>query len=118
MLAGPNPALRLQLDVPIQPVAPGFVQMVRREHLAMLLQLPMGGADRLGVEVHRRLLRSTAALLQIAAAARGGDVFPGCAPPQTARNHVIEGQIMRVAAILAGEPITQEQVEAGEGREF
>src|SRR3546814_8195229 len=50
-----QPRSRLQLDAPIQPVAPGFVQVIGREAAAMFLELPARRPDRRDVERHPRL---------------------------------------------------------------
>ena len=80
--------------------------------------MPAGGADRLVQQAHLRLTRGAAAFLEIARRAGGGDVFPAGAPAQPARDNMIESEVLRGAAILAGETIAQKQIEAGEGREF
>ena len=56
--------------------------------------------------------------LQIAGRAGGRDILPGRAAALGARQDMVEGQLARVAAILAGEAVAQEQVESGEGRIF
>ncbi len=68
---------------------------------------------------HLRFRRRAPALAQVARRAGGDDILP-CRPPAIgARHDVIERQVaMRRAAILAGEAIAQEQVEAREGREL
>src|SRR3546814_1518641 len=63
-----------------------------------------------------RLGRGAAALLQIARRTGGGDILPARPPAQPARDHMVEGQFLARPAILAGEPVAQEQVEPGEGR--
>ena len=61
------------------------------------------------------LLRRAPALAQVARRAGRGDVFPAGPSTQPPRDNMIEGQVVRAAAILAGKAIAQEQVEAGEG---
>src|SRR3546814_20469760 len=65
-----------------------------------------------------RLLRRAAALLEVAGRAGRRDIFPGRPPAGAARNDMVEGQVVRGAAILAGELVAQEQVEPGEGGMF
>src|SRR3546814_9047109 len=72
-------------------------------------------ADRRHVQLHMRLLRRAAALLEVAGRAGRRDIFPGRPPAGAARNDMVEGQVVRGAAILAGELVAQEQVEPGEG---
>ncbi len=107
----------LQLDVPIKPVAPCFVEVVGREALADMLQLPAGWADRID-HGHARLLGCATAFFHIAGRARARDILPSGFSSQTARDHMIESQILLAAAILAGEAVAQEQVEAGESRKL
>src|SRR6478736_6232759 len=110
--------LSLQLDVPVEPVAPGFVQVVRRELLAVLLQLPAGRADRMHQRVHARLLGRAAALLHVTRGAGGEDVLPRRASAEPAGLDVVESQVLLAAAVLAAEAVAQEHVEAGERREL
>ena len=62
-----------------------------------------------------RLPQRLRALAQVAGPAGRDDVLPGGAPAFRARQHVVEGQMLVAAAVLAGELVAQEQVEAGEG---
>src|SRR5690606_1116543 len=118
-VAWPRPGrLRCELDVPVEPVAPGFVQVVRREALAVLDQLPAGRADRLDQRLHVRLRRRTAALLHVARRAGGEDVFPSGLAAEPARHDVVESELLRAAAILADEAVAQEHVEARKGRKL
>src|SRR3990167_9776760 len=105
-------SLSLQLDLPIQPIPPRLVQVPRREGLAVLVELPARRADRAD-EVHVSLLRSAAALLHVAGRAGGGDVLPRRPAAEAAGDHVVEGQVLLAAAVLAGKPVAQEQVEIG-----
>src|SRR5690606_13114090 len=93
-------SLPFQLDIPVQPVDPAFVQIVRRKGAAIVLQLPARRAPRLAMEGHVRLLRRPAALLQVARRAGGGDIFPARPPAQPPRHHMIEGQLLARPAIL------------------
>ena len=65
--------------------------------------------------VHRRLLGRAPALAQVAGGAGGDDVLPARPPAAGAGRHVVEGEVLRRAAVLAGEGVAQEEVEAGEG---
>ena len=85
--------LRLQLDVPIEPVVPGIVQVIRREAAAMFLQMPARRADRRDVERHMGLFGGAAALFQVAGRAGGDNVFPGGAALLGAGDDVIKGEI-------------------------
>src|SRR3546814_17454446 len=71
-----QPRSRLQLDAPIQPVAPGFVQVIGREAAAMFLELPARRPDRRDVERHPRLFGGPPALFEIARRAGGDDILP------------------------------------------
>ena len=73
---------------------PGLVQMIRRERAASVLQLPAGRADCCHVQLHMRLFRRASALFQVARQAGGGHIFPAGDAAQTARDNVIEGQIV------------------------
>src|SRR3954469_2879218 len=89
------------------------MHVIGREGAAMLLKLPAGRPERATADLHARLLGRSAALPEVAGRARGGDILPGRAPALSAREHMVEGQFPWVAAILAGEAVAQEQVEAG-----
>src|SRR3954470_19762473 len=108
----------LQLDVPVEIVAPAVVEVVGREGAAVLLQLPAGRAERAAADLHVRLLGRAAALPEVAGRAGGGDIVPGGAAAERARQDMVEGQLPGVAAILAREAVAQEQVEPGECREL
>ena len=112
----PNSAeLRLQLDIPIEPVAPAIVKIVGRKTAAMVLELPARGARRLQCQRHARLPRRSTAFPEVAWRAGCDDIVP-CRPPALCPGyHMIEGELPGIAAILAGEAITQEQVEPREG---
>ena len=85
--------LGLQLDVPVEIVAPALVQVIGREAAAMLLQLPAGRPERAAADVHVRLLRRAAALPEVARRAGGGDILPGRAAALGARQDMVEGQL-------------------------
>src|SRR5690606_10204903 len=111
----PERALRLQFDVPVQVVQPALVQIVWREATPRLLQLPGVGAVGVAADRHHGLARRAPALGQVAGSAGGDDVLPRRAAAVRTRDDVIEGQFRRFSAILAGEAVAQEDVEAGEG---
>src|SRR3954447_374979 len=110
--APPAPLL-LELDVPVQIVAPGLVQKVRREQTLGRHQVVLRRLERLP---HR--LEVEAVLARVARAAGRHDVRPGRLTAVRARQDVIERQFaveVLVAAILATEAIAEEDVEPGEG---
>src|SRR5687768_6793079 len=108
----------VELDVPVEIVAPAFMKVVGRKASPVLLQLPAGRPERMPLDVHVRLARGSAALAQVARRAGGGDVLPGGSAALGARKDVIEGQFQHSATILAGETVAKEQVEPGEGGIF
>ncbi len=91
------------------------MQIIGWEGAALVLQLPVGRSDRLHMERHARLARGAAAFTEIARAARRGDILPRRPPALATRDHVVEGQFARTAAILAAKLVAQKQVEAREG---
>lgn len=97
---------------------PRFVQVVRRECAAFVLELPVGRANGGHVKLHMRLLGRASALFQVARQARGGDIFPTGAATQTARDDMVEGQVVARSAILALELVAQKQVEPSESGIF
>src|SRR5580765_3454292 len=107
-----------QLDIPVKIVPPALVEIIGREASTMLLELPAGRAERAAADVHMGLGRRAAALPEVARRAGGGDIVPGRAATLGAGQNMVEGQLARIAAILAGEAVAQEQVEPGEGRIF
>ena len=82
----------------------------------MLLELPAGRPDRRQRQRHPGLARRAAALAEVARRAGGDDVLPRRAPALRARDDVVERQLAAMPAILAGEAVAQEQVEARERR--
>jgi len=84
----------------------------------MLLQLPGSRAVRRDGEAHIGLFWCSPAFFEIAGRTGCGDILPGRFPAQPSRHDMIEGQIVELAAILAGEVIAQEQIESGESRIF
>jgi hypothetical protein len=111
-----TPRLSQQFDVPIEPVTPAVVQEIGRKAAAMILQLPARRADRGDVEAHLGFLGRPPALFQIAWGTGGRHILPRRATAISARNDMIERQIMAHAAILTLKPVAQEDVEPREGR--
>src|SRR5262247_3191641 len=108
--------LRLEFGVPVEVVEPAFVQIIGREQAAVAVQLehrwPIGQLPRL----HARVVRQMPALTQIARSASRYHVVPARLAAARARDQVIEGKIILAAAVLAGEAIAQEHIEACKGR--
>ena len=75
--------------------------MTRRKGAANMLQLPTGGADRFAADLHIGLGGRATTFFQIAWQTSCGDIFPAGYAAQSARDHMIEGQIMSAAAINA-----------------
>src|SRR5690348_15375171 len=95
------------------------MQVIGRKGAAIVAQELRRGLGWLMAREHMRFLGQPAALQKIAARAGGDDVLPGGPAAARARHEMVEGQVMgweRLAAILAGETVAQEDVEAGEGR--
>src|SRR4029453_15997929 len=110
-----NTPLGFELDVPVEIVAPALVQIVGREALAMVLQLPAGRPDRFPLNMHAGLARGPPALLEIAGRAGGGDILPAGPPALGARHDMVKRQFPVRSAIDATEAVAEEQVEPGEG---
>jgi len=108
--------LRLQLAVPVEIVQPAFMQVVRRELPAVIVQVLHRRLEGFLEGDHAGLFGQPRALFQIAGRAGRDHVFPRGFAPATARDHVVEGQFLAAAAILALKAVAQENVEAGEGR--
>src|SRR5208283_1262420 len=64
---------------------------------------------------HMRFRREPVGLAQVAGRAGGDHVLPRRRAALAARRDVVEGQLFVLAAVLAGEAVAQEHVEAGEG---
>src|SRR3954471_19690298 len=108
--------LRLQLDIPVEIVAPARVEIVGREGATMLLKLPAGRPDRIAVRMHVRFVGRPPALAQVARCAGRRDILPRRPPALCARNHMVEGQLAVRSAIDAAEAVAQEEVEPRERR--
>src|SRR5690625_3765377 len=96
-MAMPSPTLcarsGLQLGIPIEEIHPAFMQMVRREFPALVLQFGAGRALWQAVQREPGLADGQAPLLQIAAPASGDDILPGRPPAMRARQDMIEGHL-------------------------
>mgnify|MGYP003393704617 CR=1 FL=1 len=111
---------RIEFSIPIEIIAPAFMQEVRRKGAAVFLQLEAGRSPGFPARNHAAFARQPAALMQIAPAAGGDDILPDRPPAARTRRDMIESQIMRIVqrrTILAGKPIAQEDVESRESRE-
>src|SRR5262245_26391083 len=96
-----NSPLGFQLDIPIEIVAPALVQIIGREALAMVLQLPAGRPDRFALQVHMRLARRAATLLEVARGTGGSDILPAGAAAVRTRDDMVESQFLVRPAIDA-----------------
>src|SRR5262249_20320927 len=65
---------------------------------------------------HPRFVRRQIALAKVAWRAGRNDVVPGRMAAARARQQMIEGEVVTLATVLAGEAITQKDVEPGKGR--
>ena len=92
------------------------MQEVGGEAAPEILELVHGGAAHVAVGDHGRLFGRAATLAQVARRAGGDDVLPAGAAAAGARQDVVEGQVGLRAAVLAGEGVPQEKVEARKGR--
>ena len=79
------------------------MQIIRREEPAVAMELEHRRAIGLLRRVHLGLVGQLAALHQIARRASGDDVLPPRQAAARAGHEMIEGEILIVAAILAGE---------------
>src|SRR5215212_9710772 len=92
------------------------MEVVRREMPAIGMEIVEGRSERGLGRPHLDFAREAVSFAEIAGGAGRDHVLPGSLPAFGAGDHVIEGKILPGAAILAGETITEEDVEAGEGR--
>src|SRR5437868_12212158 len=113
-----NAALGLEFDIPVEIVAPALVEVVGREAIAVILELPAGRADRLALNMHMRLARRAAALLEVARRAGGGDILPTGPAALRTRQDMVERQFPPRPAIDAAEAVAKEKVEPREGGIF
>lgn len=105
----------LQLGIPVKIVHPAFVQVVGREQPPVIVQVLNRRLERLLRREHARLLGKLAAFSKIAGRAGRHDIVPRGFAAMGAGNHVIEGQVVPRATILAFELVPKEHVEACEG---
>ncbi len=90
------------------------MQMVRREHAAIIVQIMHCRLKRLLFRPHFDFGRHMTALFQIAGRAGSDNIFPCRLPAATPRDNVIKCQILWRTAILALKPVTQEYIKARE----
>src|SRR5689334_18289866 len=63
------------------------------------------------LQTHARLVEQLAALAMVAVLAGGDEVVPGVGAATVARDHMVEGQVMRLgAAVLAGVLVADEDL--------
>src|SRR5690242_15671204 len=104
------PPSGLQLDIPVEIIAPALVQVIRRERAPVLLQLPSGRSDRLAVRMHMSFGGCAPALLEVAWRASRRDILPRCPPPVGSRNDMVERQLPVNPGMSGGEFVAEEQV--------
>lgn len=107
--------LWVQLCIPVKEIHPAFVQIVRREAAAVVVQILDRRPERHVHGPHVELFAGLVGFAQVARGAGSDHVFPGCQAPFGARDQVIEGEFLFAAAILALELVAKEYVEAGKG---
>ena len=95
------PLLRLKLDIPVEIIHPAFMQMVGREQAAVVVQVVHRRLVGLLQRPHLGLRRHHAAFPEVTGRAGGDDILPGRRPAAVARDDMVEGEIVRRAAILA-----------------
>src|SRR4029079_6200607 len=106
----------LELGVPVEIIEPAFVQIIWREEPTVAVQVVHRRLERHLRWPHPRFVRREVAFAQIARRAGRNDVVPGRVAATRARQQVIEGEVVALAAVLAREAVAQEDVEPGEGR--
>ena len=84
------------------------MQEVGREGPAVLLQVVDAGHGGLDMRVHAAFLGLPPPLAQVARGTGRHDVLPGRATTQSSRRHMIKGQLIGVAAVLALELIASD----------
>src|SRR6478736_5991864 len=109
-------ALRLEFSIPVEIVEPALVQIVGREEASVAVQVMHRRLERHLRWPHPSFVRREVALAQIAGRTRGDHIVPGGMPATRTRQYMIEGEVVAVAAILAGEAVAQEDVESRESR--
>lgn len=91
------------------------MQIIGREQPPVIVQILNRRLEGLLRREHARLLGKLAAFFKVAGRARRNDIVPGGFTAMRAGNHMVEGQFVPRAAILAFELVPKENVEAGEG---
>src|SRR5690606_23695010 len=105
----------LELCIPVEIVAPAFMQVVRREATPAPVK-EFGRRDKgRNSGKHIGVARRAAALSHVAWRAGGGDILPVRPPAKTPRQHVIKRQLLGRAAILAAETVAKKKIETREG---
>ena len=92
------------------------MQIVRRKQPAVAMQVSDGGLKRLVTRDHACVQWHQVALAQVAWRTCGDNIFPCGCSALGAGNHMIEGEIVAGAAILAGKTVAEKNIEAGKGR--
>ena len=87
------------------------MQVIRREEPAVPVQIKHGRRIRLLQREHIDHLRQLIAFGEIAGRARRHNILPRRLPAFGARDHMVKGQLIPLAAILARESIPQKHVE-------
>ena len=87
--------LWVELDIPVQIVAPAFVQVVGRKGTPVQPKLVRRRHRRPGHRLHTAFMRQAVALAQVAAGAGGDDVAPGGPAAARARHDMVESQLRR-----------------------
>ena len=90
------------------------MQIIGRKTSAIVVQVVHGGMERRLPGLHAGFAGHLAALAQVAGRTGGDDVVPGRLAAETARDQVIEGEVVFGTAILALEFVAQEYVEVFE----
>ena len=77
--------------------------------------MSLRGSNGRAKETQAGLLERLATLAVVARLARGDEVLPGVSATPMARNDVVEGQVVGLAAaVLAGMPVAREDLAAGQ----
>ena len=91
----------LQFSVPVQIITPAFVKIVGREGPPVFLKKAAAGLIGFSVGMHADLAGEAGAFEEIAGAAGGNNVLPGCFSPFRTGDNVIESQLMCWQSIMA-----------------
>ena len=94
------------------------MQVVWWKGAAVFLEYVRGRLLRPGQKMETAFTEEAVALFQVAGAAGGHHVCPGCAPAPRPRYYMFKGQVFtteNITAILAGELVSQKYVESSKG---